>query len=140
MSERPPQILIADDDPEIVNLLIEVLQADDYRLLVARDAQEAVQLALAHQPDLLLLDVVMPGGGGYEIGEALRAQAPDREWRVILVTALDQTEEIRQGFAAEIVEYITKPFSVAQLRTRVRTWLLRREQEESGRADEDAQV
>lgn len=136
MRERQPTILIADDDPEILNLLIEVLQPDGYRLLVARDAQEAVQLALAHQPDLLLLDVVMPAGGGYEICELLRTQAPDRAWRVILVTALDHPEQIRQGFAAGILDYITKPFSFGQLRTRVRTWLLRREQEESGDGDD----
>jgi DNA-binding response OmpR family regulator len=135
MRERQATILIADDDPEILNLLIEVLQPDGYRLLVARDSQEAVPLALAHSPDLLLLDVVMPGGGGYEIGEQLREQAPERDWRVILVTALDDPAQIRQGFAAGILDYITKPFSVGQLRTRVRCWLLRGEQEASRHAD-----
>jgi putative two-component system response regulator len=125
MLDSRPKIVIADDDPDILSLLIDVLEPDGYRLFVARDGKEAVQVAMAHQPDLLLLDLVMPEGGGYEVCEALRAQAPERELAVIFLTALDQPEQIQQGFAAGAVDYITKPFSPSQLRTRVRTWLLR---------------
>ena len=92
---------------------------------MAHDAVAAVQLALAHEPDLLLLDVVMPGGGGYAICEALRAQAPERDLVVIFLTALTRPEELQDGFAAGAVDYITKPFNTALLRSRVYTWLLR---------------
>ena len=125
MLDNRPKILIADDDPEILNLVIDVLEPDGYRLIVARDAEEAIQLAQAYQPDLLLLDVMMPEGGGYEICEALRASEPERDLAVIFLTGLDQPEQIRQGFEVGAVDYITKPFSASHLRTRVRTWLLR---------------
>ncbi|HLH24966.1 MAG TPA: response regulator [Chloroflexota bacterium] len=120
-----PTILIADDDPEIVSLLIDVLEQDGYRLYVAQDAAGAVSLALTHEPDLMLLDVVMPDGGGYKIYEEVRARAPEREHAAIFLTGVDQPERIQQAFALGAVDYITKPFSTALLRTRVRTWLVR---------------
>src|SRR5262245_6768008 len=108
MPDRRQKVLIADDDPEVLSLLVEVLQPDGYWLLVARNAQEAINLALAHAPDLMLLDVVMPGGGGYEICDELRAQVPDQQLAVIFLTAMDETVEINKGFAAGAVDYITK--------------------------------
>jgi putative two-component system response regulator len=125
MLDYRPKVLIADDEPEILNLLLDVLQCDGYELFVAADVATAVQLALAHEPDLLLLDVVMPDGGGYAICQALRAQAPGRELPVIFLTALTQPEQLQEGFAAGAVDYITKPFNTAQLRSRVHTWVLR---------------
>src|SRR5919199_2426318 len=123
--DERPTLLIADDDPEIVSLLIDVLEQDGYRLYVAQDTDGALGLALAHEPDLMLLDVVMPDGGGYRIYEELRASAPDREHNVIFLTGVDQPERIQQAFALGAVDYITKPFSIALLRARVRTWLVR---------------
>jgi putative two-component system response regulator len=120
-----PTILIVDDDPEIVSLLIDVLEQDGYRLYVAQDAAGARDMALAHAPDLMLLDVVMPGSGGYEIYEDLRARAPDMQLNVIFLTGVDQPERIQQAFELGAADYITKPFSIALLRARVRTWLAR---------------
>ncbi|HEY7063667.1 MAG TPA: response regulator [Chloroflexota bacterium] len=120
-----PKILIADDDPEIVSLLIDVLEQDGYRLFVAQDAEGAVNMALAHQPDLMLLDVIMPEGGGYQIYQELQARAPDREHNVIFLTGVDQPERMQQAFALGAVDYMTKPFSIALLRARIRTWLVR---------------
>jgi putative two-component system response regulator len=125
MQEYRPTILIADDDPETVSLLVDVLEPDGYKLFVAADAPGAVQLALAHVPDLMLLDVVMPGGGGYEVCRQLNAQAPEQRPAVIFLTGLDQPEQIQTGFDVGAVDYITKPFTVAILRARVRTWLVR---------------
>jgi putative two-component system response regulator len=123
--DERPTILIVDDDPEIVSLLIDVLEQDGYRLYVAQDAEGARDMALAHEPDLMLLDVVMPNGGGYEIYEDLRARAPDLQHNVIFLTGVDQPERIQQAFELGAVDYITKPFSIALLRARVRTWLVR---------------
>ena len=120
-----PKVLIADDEPETLQLLIDVLEPDGYEVFVAQDAAMAVQLALAHEPDLLLLDLMMPHGGGYTICEALRARAPERALAVIFLTALARPEELQDGFAAGAVDYITKPFNTALLRSRVHTWLLR---------------
>ena len=125
MHGERPCVLIAEGDPELLNALLELLERDGYRVLVARDVTEAVELAVTHHADLLLLDLALPGGGGYRVVEALRARLSEREPGVIFLTSMTQPERIRQGFAVGAVDYITKPFSPAQLRTRVRTWLLR---------------
>jgi DNA-binding response OmpR family regulator len=122
---KHPKILIADDEPESAQLLVDILEPDGYELFVAHDAATAVQLALAHEPDLMLLDIVMAGGSGYAVCEALRARAPDRKLAVIFLTALAQPKALQDGFAAGAVDYITKPFNIASLRSRVHTWLLR---------------
>ena len=137
MREERPKVLIADDDPETLNLLIEVLEPDGYRLLVARNGAEAIQLAEVHHPDLLLLDLMMPEGGGYEVCEALRAQEPERDLAVIFLSGLDEPDQIRHGFEVGAVDYITKPFSIGQLRARVRTWLLRLDKEAHDAANDD---
>ncbi len=133
MPERRPTILIADDDPLMLNIIMDVLAPDGYHLLVARDGREAIQLATTHHPDLMLIDVVMPEVGGYEVCQALREQYPGREPPIILLSSLDQAPQIGQAFDAGALDYITKPFSAGSLRTRVRTWLLRLE----GSTDED---
>ena len=125
MPDNRPKVLLADDDNDALNLLIDVLHDDGYALLVASDAAQATQIALSQKPDLLLLDILMPGGGGYAVCEALRTRAPDHNWAVIFLTGLDGADQIRQGFDVGAVDYITKPFSPSLLRARVRTWLLR---------------
>ena len=125
MREHKPTILIADDDPLILNMIIDVLSADGYHLLVARDGREAIQLAATNQPDLLLIDVVMPEVDGYEVVRALRELEPSRELPIIFLSAQDQEAQIGAAFDVGALDYITKPFSPGNLRTRVRTWLLR---------------
>jgi putative two-component system response regulator len=125
MREHKATILIADDDPLILNMIIDVLSADGYHLLVARDGAEAIQLATTNQPDLMLVDVVMPEVGGYEVIQALREREPERDWPIIFLSAQDQEAQIGAAFDVGALDYITKPFSPGNLRTRVRTWLLR---------------
>ena len=125
MHDNRPKVLIADDDPETVSLLVDVLEPDGYKLLLAHNVEGAIQLAVAHEPDLMLLDVVMPDGGGYEVCRQLNAQAPEQMPVVIFLTGLDQPEQMQHAFTLGAADYITKPFSVALLRTRVRTWLVR---------------
>jgi len=126
MREHKPTILIADDDPLILNMIIDVLSADGYHLLVARDGREAIQLASTNHPDLMLIDVVMPEVDGYEVFRALREREPGRELPIIFLSAQDQEAQIGAAFDVGALDYITKPFSPGNLRTRVRTWLLRR--------------
>lgn len=125
MQDDRPTILIADDDPEILSLLVDVLEPDGYRLLVAHDAESTLQLAQAHDPDLYLLDVAMPGSDGFEIVQQLKAQQPERQFPVVFLTALDQPAQVQQAFALGALDYLTKPFSIAVLRARVHTWLQR---------------
>ncbi|MDL2356186.1 MAG: response regulator [Pseudomonadota bacterium] len=117
-----PLILAVDDEASNLQLLRQVLQ-DHYRLSFAKDGRRALELAQQERPDLILLDVMMPGMSGYEVCAALKAQAATAAIPVIFVTALAATDDEVEGFAVGAVDYITKPLSPAIVRARVRTHL-----------------
>lgn len=115
-------ILLVDDEPTNLRVMRTVLQ-DQYRLLFAKSGEEALQLVAQHQPDLILLDVMMPGLTGFDVCTALKNDAATRAIPVIFVTALkDEVDEAR-GFAVGAVDYITKPISPAVVKARVKTHL-----------------
>lgn len=117
-----PRLLIVDDEPTNLQVLRQVLQPD-YRLLFATDGARALELARTQQPNLILLDVMMPHMDGYAVCRALKADAATQTIAVIFVTALsDPTDEAR-GFDLGCVDYITKPISAAIVRARVKTHL-----------------
>lgn len=115
-------LLLVDDEPTNLRVLRTVLQ-DDYRLLFAKSGEEALQLVQQQQPDLILLDVMMPGLTGYEVCSRLKADAATQRLPVIFVTALKDELDETKGFAAGAVDYITKPISPAVVRARVKTHL-----------------
>jgi putative two-component system response regulator len=117
-----PLILAVDDEASNLALLRQILQ-DHYRLLFAKDGARALELARQEQPDLVLLDVMMPGMSGYETCAALKAHPATAMIPVIFVTALTETEDELEGFEAGAVDYITKPVSPPIVRARVRTHL-----------------
>jgi putative two-component system response regulator len=117
-----PLILAVDDEAGNLQLLRHMLQ-DDYRLAFAKDGRRALELARQERPDLVLLDVMMPGMSGYEVCAALKAQPATAAIPVIFVTALAETDDEVEGFAAGAVDYITKPLSAPIVRARVRTHL-----------------
>jgi CheY-like chemotaxis protein len=120
-------VLIVDDDPDIVGLLIATLRAEGFRLLSAGDGEAALTLARAERPALILLDWMMPGRTGLEVCRALRAEADLqlRQVPVVLLTSRAEEEDIAAGFAAGATDYLTKPFKPSYVRSRVRSWLLR---------------
>lgn len=122
MTEDLPVILLVDDEPTNLRVLRTVLN-DLYRLLFAKNGQEALQLAAEHQPDLVLLDVMMPGMTGFEVCTALKANNQTQHIPVIFVTALRDEIDETQGFDVGAVDYITKPISPAVVRARVKTHL-----------------
>ena len=129
-------ILIADDDPAVLQLLTLTLQPDGFRLLTAGDGQTALAMARTERPALIVLDWHMPGADGIEVTRALRAD-PDpylREVPVVLITATTGADSTAVGFAAGVTDYLTKPFKLAHMRTRVRAWLLRRGTGAGGKA------
>ena len=130
-------ILIADDDPTIVRLLTLTLEPQGFRLLTASDGETALRIARAERPALVLLDWQMPGADGIAVTRALRADAdPDlRDVPVVLITGLAGGENTAVGFDAGVTDYLTKPFQPSHVRTRVRTWLLRRESGPRGGGD-----
>ena len=121
-----PLVLVADDDPDILTLVGFRLERAGYEVLPARDGEEALALALERQPDLAILDVMMPKLDGYEVTQRLRDNAATSGMPVILLTARVQEADITRGFEAGADDYIKKPFSPQELRTRVQAILGRR--------------
>jgi CheY-like chemotaxis protein/phosphoribosyl 1,2-cyclic phosphodiesterase len=122
-----PTILIVDDEPDVVALLVEELTPAGFRLLTATDGETALTVARAERPDLVLLDWMMPGRSGLEVCRALRDD-PDPRLRtvpVVLLTAFTEADQTEAGFAAGATDYVTTPFRVAHLRSRIEAWLLR---------------
>jgi len=120
--DRRPRLLLVDDEPANLQVLRQVLQ-DDYRLLYARDGHKALELARSESPQLILLDVMMPGLSGLDVCRTLKAQQATAAIPVIFVTALSDAQDEAQGFEAGAVDYIGKPISPATVRARVRTHL-----------------
>ena len=120
-------VLIVDDAPDIVSLLMQALRAEGLRLLSAGDGDSALRIARAERPDLILLDWILPGRDGLDVCRTLRAD-PDPKLRdvpIVLITAQTEPKHIAAGFAAGATDYLTKPFRAAHLRSRVRGWLIR---------------
>src|SRR5262245_4508583 len=120
-------VLIVDDEPDIVGLLMATLRPEGFQLLSAGDGETALTLARAKRPDLILLDWMMPGRTGLEVCRALRAEddLQLRQVQVVLLTSRAEEEDIAAGFAAGATDYLTKPFKLSYVRSRVRSWLLR---------------
>lgn len=115
-------LLVVDDEPANLQVLKNILAAD-YRLLFARNGERALQLAASEAPDLVLLDVMMPGLSGHDVCRRLKAEAATAAIPVIFVTALADVEDEALGFELGAVDYLTKPVSPAIVQARVRNHL-----------------
>ena len=122
MSERP-LVLVADDDPDILSLVTLRLERDGYEVIGAPDGERAVEEALERTPDLALIDVSMPKLDGYEVTQRLRQHEPTSAIPIILLTARVQDSDVARGIEAGADDYVKKPFSTADLRTRVQAAL-----------------
>jgi DNA-binding response OmpR family regulator len=121
-----PLVLVAEDDDDILDLVVFDLEDEGYDVLTARNGEEAIALALERHPDLVLLDVAMPGLDGYEVTRRLRADASTHGTPVVLLTARAQVKDVIAGFEAGANDYVTKPFRPDELRTRLHAALGRR--------------
>ncbi len=117
------RILVVDDEPANIRLLGELLTGEGYGVSVARNGEEALASIAKERPNLVLLDVVMPGLSGYEVCERLRQTAETRLLPVILVTGARPEEERVQGLDAGADEFLTKPVNREELFARVRALL-----------------
>ncbi|MCL1092209.1 response regulator [Shewanella kaireitica] len=115
-------ILVVDDTPENIDILVGILSSD-YKIRVAIDGPKALALAQKSTPDIILLDVMMPGMNGYEVCQRLKQDPLTCHIPVIFVTALAETADETQGFALGAVDYITKPVSAPVVQARVKTHL-----------------
>ncbi|MYM96538.1 diguanylate cyclase domain-containing protein [Duganella vulcania] len=119
---RNGRILVVDDAMENIQILHHALR-DEHEVLFALSGEKALELALEQQPDLILLDAVMPGMDGYAVCAALRNSPRLQDIPVIFVTALNQPEDETRALEAGAVDFISKPFNVAVVRARVRSQL-----------------
>ena len=122
-SSEQPTILIADDTPANLGVVVDSLTDRGFRVLVALDGAEALERAQFSQPDLILLDVKMPGIDGFETCRRLKRDDRTRDIAVIFMTSRTGSEDLVEGFAAGGVDYLTKPVHVDEMIARISTHL-----------------
>ncbi len=123
MSDKPQQILLVDDEAMIVKVVSKRLQSVGYLVEVAMDGEEAIQKAKQLQPDLIILDLMLPKRNGYEVCEELKSDPQYKHIPILLFTALAQEKEIEKGNAAGCDGYVTKPFKSEILLEKIATLL-----------------
>jgi DNA-binding response OmpR family regulator len=114
-------ILVVDDDPLMQKIIEASLIKDDYNLIFAPNGEEGIKMAREYMPDLILLDIVMPGLDGFEVCSRLRNDPMLIYIPIIIITALDDRDSKIQGLEAGADDYICKPFDKIEFRARVRT-------------------
>ncbi|HPN38839.1 MAG TPA: response regulator, partial [Melioribacteraceae bacterium] len=121
------KILVVDDQPDNVFILQDRLENEGYEVITAYDGPTGIEKTLAESPDLVLLDVMMPGMSGFEACKKITENEETKDIPVILVTALTSVEDIREGLNAGAFDYIKKPFNKTELIARIKSALRFRE-------------
>jgi diguanylate cyclase (GGDEF)-like protein len=129
MNTEQSSILIVDDNPINIQILNEILNAE-HEIFFATNGHDALKITVKEQPDLVLLDIMMPDMDGYEVCRRLKSEPSSKLIPVIFVTAMGEEKEETKGFALGAVDYITKPVSAPIVKARVHTHLqLKRQQD-----------
>ncbi|MDB4964559.1 MAG: response regulator receiver protein [Myxococcales bacterium] len=126
MSTKKPVILIADDDPEILTMLGIRLSKKGYQVLEAVDGHQTINLARKHHPDLVLLDVMMPGKNGWEVAKELRSDEQFGNLGIVMLTAIGEkvNEMTSPLYGADA--YVDKPFDFSELEEKIKIVLAER--------------
>jgi CheY-like chemotaxis protein len=117
------KILLVDDSPTVLLMERLLLQDGPYEILNAANGEQAVKVALAERPDLILMDVVMPGVDGFEACRRLRAEAATRTTPIILVTTRGSAEYLERGYESGCSDYIVKPVDGGELWQKLQHYL-----------------
>ena len=119
----PKEILIVDDEPDIVVPVQFLMEQQGYHVMTANRGEDALDLICQYKPDLVLLDIMLPGIDGYEVCEIVRLIPDYRSVKIVFFTAKDREMEIAKGLALGADAYITKPYSNAELVAKVKELL-----------------
>ena len=117
------KILIIDDQPENVFVLQDRLEHEGYKVVTAYDGQSGINKAVEEQPDIILLDIMMPGMSGFEVCEVLIKNEKTKKIPIIMVTALTGSDDIKKGLELGAYDYIKKPFNRVELLARIKSAL-----------------
>jgi CheY-like chemotaxis protein len=121
VTDSRAKILIVDDQPENIRILMETLKAD-YATIPATNGEAALKKAMEEPaPDLILLDILMPGIDGYEVCSRLKAQPQTEAIPVIFITAISEVMDSAKAFELGAVDYVTKPFNPSTVKARIQT-------------------
>jgi DNA-binding response OmpR family regulator len=117
------KILLVDDSNTILMMERMILTKGPYELLTATNGEEAVEKALREQPDLILMDVVMPKMNGFEACRRIRSEDSTKDTPIIMVTTRGEVQNVETGFQAGCNDYVTKPINGAELMAKLKTFL-----------------
>lgn len=123
MSDKRMKILVVEDEPSLIFTLRDTLESEGYDVVVSEEGTQAVDMVKEHKPDLMLLDIMLPGKSGYDIMEELRKEK--YTFPVIMLTAKDQEPDKVKGLSLGADDYLTKPFGVKELLARIEARLRR---------------
>ena len=132
-------ILVIDDDELVSRTLQRALKLYDYQVMVANSGAEGLHLARRHKPDLLILDVIMPGTDGYQVSRQVRGDPLLKDVPILFLTAKSKDEDKIEGFHAGGDDYLAKPFNMQELQLRIKA-ILRRSGERLKEAGEVSHV
>ena len=119
-AKTPPRVLLVEDEPIILRLLQVNLRLEGYEVVACSSGEDALLRVERSPPDVVVLDVVLPGIDGFEVCRRLRGSPATADVPVIMVTAQAQDEDRKRGYALGVREYVTKPFEPAELVALVR--------------------
>ena len=135
-----PTVLVVEDDPDIVELLVYNLQREGFVVHTVADGEKGLGMALRKRPDVVLLDLMLPGMDGLEVCRRLRAEDTGTDLPVIMLTAKGEETDVVLGLEMGADDYITKPFSPREVLARVRALLRRKERDKSSQERKRIQV
>lgn len=119
MTAPRPNILIIEDNPGISRLVEFKLTHENMDVVVSTNGVDGLAKAKELLPDLILLDVMLPGIGGFEVLQAIRDDEATRHLKVIMLTSKNREEDLQRGFSLGVLEYISKPFKLGELMMRI---------------------
>jgi DNA-binding response OmpR family regulator len=121
----PPTVLVVEDDPVILRLLEVNFEMEGFRVLLAHDGSEGIEMARSESPDVVVTDVMMPGTSGLDLLRAVKNEAATAHVPVLLLSAKAQAADVEGGLEAGADDYVTKPFEPVELVDRVNALLHR---------------